>query len=81
MSVIRLRPAKGKARSAFVPPPVENVKYESGRLTLPGAGWTPQEIERFTTQLRAANVDVKSASGQFVLSHRMPSATANGSKP
>ncbi|MEP6502578.1 MAG: type II secretion system protein GspL [Betaproteobacteria bacterium] len=61
--------------------PVENVKYESGRLTLPGAGWTPQEIERFTTQLRAANVDVKSASGQFVLSHRMPSATANGSKP
>ena len=60
--------------------PVENVKFEPGKLTLPATGWSPQEIERFTTQLRAANVDVKSGTGQFVLSHRMPSAASNGSK-
>ena len=54
--------------------PISNLKFEPGRLTLPADGWTPQEIERFTTQLRAANVDVQSASGKLVLSHRQPSA-------
>jgi general secretion pathway protein L len=54
--------------------PVESLKFEPGRLTLPAVGWTPQEIERFTTQLRAANVDVQSGNGKLVLSHRQPSA-------
>jgi general secretion pathway protein L len=54
--------------------PISNLKFEPGRLTLPTDGWTPQEIERFTTQLRAANVDVQSASGKLVLSHRQPSS-------
>jgi general secretion pathway protein L len=53
--------------------PVESVKFEPGHLTLPAVGWTPQEIERFTTQLRAANVDVQSGTGKLVLSHRQPS--------
>jgi general secretion pathway protein L len=61
-------------------PPVASVKYEPGRLTLPAAGWLPQDIERFTTQLRAANVDVKSGTGQLVLSHRQSSAPSSGSK-
>jgi general secretion pathway protein L len=61
-------------------PPVASVKFEPGRLTLPAAGWSPQEIERFTTQLRAANVDAKSGTGQFVLSHRLASTASNGSK-
>jgi general secretion pathway protein L len=54
--------------------PIDNLKFEPGRLTLPGNGWSPPEIERFTTQLRAANVDVQSNSGKLVLSHRQPSA-------
>ena len=54
--------------------PIDNLKFEPGRLTLPATGWTPQEIERFTTQLRAANVDVQSGTGKLVLSHRQPSA-------
>ncbi len=54
--------------------PIENLKFEPGHLTLPATGWTPQEIERFTTQLRAANVDVQSGTGKLVLSHRQPSA-------
>jgi general secretion pathway protein L len=52
--------------------PIDNLKFEPGRLTLPASGWTPQEIERFTTQLRAANVDVQSGTGKLVLSHRQP---------
>ncbi|MFL6698980.1 MAG: type II secretion system protein GspL [Vitreoscilla sp.] len=54
--------------------PIDNLKFEPGHLTLPAAGWTPQEIERFTTQLRAANVDVQSGTGKLVLSHRQPSS-------
>ena len=53
--------------------PIDNLKFEPGRLTLPANGWTPQEIERFTTQLRAAGVDVQSGTGKLVLSHRQPS--------
>jgi general secretion pathway protein L len=56
--------------------PVDSVKFEPGKLTLPAAGWTPQEIERFTTQLRAAGVDVRSDTGTLQLSHRSPSALA-----
>jgi general secretion pathway protein L len=54
--------------------PIENLKFEPGKLTLPATGWSPQEIERFTTQLRAANVDVQSGTGKLLLSHRRPSA-------
>ncbi len=54
--------------------PIDNLKFEPGRLTLPANGWSPPEIERFTTQLRAANVDVQSNPGKLVLSHRQPSA-------
>ena len=55
-------------------PPIETLKFEPGHLTLPASGWTPQEIERFTTQLRAANVDVRPDSGKLQLSRRQPSA-------
>jgi general secretion pathway protein L len=60
------------AESAWPPAhsPIENLKFEPGRLTLPAIGWTPQEIERFTTQLRAANVDVQSGPAKLQLSHR-----------
>jgi len=53
--------------------PISSLKFEPGHLTLPADGWTPQEIERFTTQLRAAGVDVQSGTGKLVLSHRQPS--------
>lgn len=54
--------------------PIDNLKFEPGRLTLPANGWTPPEIERFTTQLRAAEVDVRADTGKLVLTHRQPSA-------
>jgi general secretion pathway protein L len=59
--------------------PIENLKFEPGSLTLPASGWSPQEIERFTTQLRAASVDVQSGTGKLVLSHRQPSARSGKS--
>jgi len=64
------------AESAWPPghPPIENLKFEPGKLTLPASGWSPPEIERFTTQLRAAGVDVQPANGKLQLSHRRPSA-------
>ena len=54
--------------------PIDNLKFEPGRLTLPATGWTPQEIERFTTQLRAAGVDVRSDTGKLTLNHHQASA-------
>jgi len=57
--------------------PIANLKFEPGHLSLPANGWSPQEIERFTTQLRAANVDVQSGTDKLVLSHRQPSARSN----
>ena len=58
--------------------PVQGVKFEPGKLTLPATGWTPQEIERFSTQLRAADVDVRSDAGSLQLSHRSPNAPTRG---
>ena len=64
------------AESAWPPghPPVDSLKFEPNKLTLPATGWTPQEIERFTNQLRAAGVAVQSGTGQLQLSHRAPGA-------
>ena len=51
--------------------PIDGLKYESGRLTLPATGWTPPEIERFSTQLRAVDVDVDTVDGKLQLTpHR-----------
>jgi len=49
--------------------PVDSLKFEQNKLTLPAAGWTPPEIERFQTQLRGAGVDTTFADGKVQLSH------------
>jgi general secretion pathway protein L len=49
--------------------PIENLRYEPGKLTLPATGWTPQEIQSFTRQMRTINVDVQSGTGKLQLSH------------
>ena len=60
------------AESAWPPAhsPVDGLKYEPGRLTLPATGWTPPEIDLFSTQLRAVGVDVDSAGGKLQLTPR-----------
>ncbi len=59
--------------------PVESLKFESGKLTLPSNGWTPQEIDRFTTQLRATGVDALPGMGKIQLSHRRAAAATTKS--
>ncbi len=59
------------AESAWPPgrPPVEALKYETGRLGVSSAGWQPNEIDQFRSQLRASGVDVEDdRRGKLVLS-------------
>lgn len=47
--------------------PLDGVRYESGRLTLSAAGWSPDEVERFRAQLRPGGWVVDVTEGQLVL--------------
>jgi len=49
-------------------PPVENLRYEPGKLTLAAAGWSPPQIETFRNQLLPAGWQVESAEGRLTLS-------------
>jgi general secretion pathway protein L len=57
-------------------PPVDAIKYQTGRLTLSANGWNPAEIQRFTAQLRSSGVDVRADAGQLVLTRREAGAPA-----
>ena len=57
-------------------PPVENLRYEPGRLTLAAPGWSPEQINQFVNQLRPSGWQVESTNGTLTLS-RAPS----GPKP
>jgi len=57
-------------------PPVDNLRYEPGRLTLAAPGWSPEQINQFVHQLRPSGWQVDSTNGTLTLS-RAPS----GSKP
>jgi general secretion pathway protein L len=48
-------------------PPLEGLRFEPGRLTLPAAGWNPAEIENFRAQLRPGGWAVEATSGQITL--------------
>jgi general secretion pathway protein L len=71
------------AESAWPPshPPVENLHYEPGKLTLAATGWTPQELSGFTRQMRSLSVDVQSNAGKIQLSHLRGGAPANKGNP
>jgi general secretion pathway protein L len=71
------------AESAWPPnhSPVENVRYEPGKLTLPATGWSPQEITSFTRQMRSLNVEVQTASGKIQLSHLRGAAPTSKGNP
>ena len=49
-------------------PPVDNLRFEPGRLSLAAAGWSPDEIERFRGQLRGAGFAVEQAEGRLNIS-------------
>lgn len=58
-------------------PPVDNLRYEPGRLTLSAAGWNPNQIEQFRNQLRPRGWQVEAIDGRITLS-RAPAGAAAG---
>ncbi|WP_066332165.1 type II secretion system protein GspL [Azohydromonas lata] len=48
-------------------PPLEGLKFEPGRLTLPATGWSPAEIENFRAQLRPGGWAVEASDGRLTL--------------
>lgn len=49
-------------------PPVGNLRFETGRLTLAAAGWTDAEIDQFRAYLQPAGWQVDASEGRIVLS-------------
>jgi general secretion pathway protein L len=49
-------------------PPVDNLRFESGRLTLAAATWSDIEVDQFRQSLRSAGWRVDSAQGSVTLS-------------
>lgn len=49
-------------------PPVDTLRYESGRLTLAAAGWSEQQIAQFRSLLQPAGWQVEANGAQLVLS-------------
>jgi general secretion pathway protein L len=49
-------------------PPVDNVRFEPGKLTLAATGWTPQQIDQFRDQLQPGGWKVEASEGRLTLS-------------
>ena len=49
-------------------PPVENLRFEAGKLTLGASGWSAAQIEQFRSQLRPGGWNVEAAEGRLILS-------------
>lgn len=58
-------------------PPVDGLRYESGKLSLSAAGWDPAQIEQFRSQLRPSGWQVDAVDGRVTLS-RLPPNTTGG---
>jgi general secretion pathway protein L len=48
-------------------PPVENLRFEPGKLTLTASGWSTTQIEQFRNVLRPAGYQVDASEGRLVL--------------
>ena len=56
--------------------PAASLRFEPGRLSIAAADWTPQQIEQFRQQLRAAGWAVEAAGGVLTISR----AAASGAR-
>jgi len=57
-------------------PPVENLRYEGGKLTLSANGWSDPQIEQFRSVLRPAGVRVEASEGRLVLTRARSGGSA-----
>jgi general secretion pathway protein L len=56
-------------------PPVENLRFEPGKLTLAASGWSDAQIAQFRAALRPAGLQVDASEGRLVVTRaRTPSA-------
>jgi general secretion pathway protein L len=55
-------------------PPVDNLRFESGRLTLSAPGWSDQQVAQFRGLLQPAGWQVDAAEGRLTLSRARPGA-------
>jgi general secretion pathway protein L len=56
-------------------PPVENLKYENGKLTLATVGWKDQQLEQFKSRLRPAGWKAEtSGEGRVTVTRNTPGA-------
>ena len=51
-------------------PPVENLRFEAGKLTLAATGWSDAQIEQFRGVLRPAGFQVDASEGRLVADPR-----------
>jgi general secretion pathway protein L len=56
--------------------PVENLRFEPGKLSLAANGWNPAQIERFRSQLQPGGWRVDASEGRLIVS-RARTATAS----
>lgn len=77
-SALDVEPLLAAAASAWpeTQPPVDNLRFESGQLTLAAAGWSEAEIAQFRSQLSPVGWTVDAAEGRINLSR-----SATGSLP
>jgi len=57
-------------------PPVENLRYETGKLTLAANGWSDVQIEQFRSVLRPAGWQVDASEGRIVMTRARPTAAS-----
>ncbi|GAP34555.1 type II secretion system protein GspL [Piscinibacter sakaiensis] len=62
-----LEPLMRAAAAAWPPgrPPVDGLRFEPGRLSLPASGWTQQEIDRFRQTLRTGGYGLEQSDGRL----------------
>ena len=55
-------------------PPVENLRFEPGKLTIAASGWTDAQIEQFRGVLQPAGFQVNASEGRIVVTRVRPAA-------
>jgi general secretion pathway protein L len=65
-----LEPLLLAAAAAWPPgrPPVDNLRFEPGRLSLAAAGWSPDDVAAFGARLRAGGLAIEQSEGRLTIS-------------
>jgi general secretion pathway protein L len=73
-----LEPMLQAAATAWPPqrPPVENLRFEPGKLTLAANGWSDTQIEQFRSVLRQSGFQVDASEGRVVVTRARPRGAA-----